>query len=123
MMEKIYLQIAGTTSSKKHYVPFVDECRLVAAHVCATTTQSNAASDVTFGKNGASHTIFDADLQDVNGGNSVTAEYNSDATESEKNQVFDLDTPLEIDVNLADASDLIICLVVDPFVIGARTGF
>lgn len=123
MMEKIYLQIAGTTSSKKHYVPFVDECRLVAAHVCATANQGDGAADVKFGKKGASHTIFDASLKNVDGANTVTAEYNGDATEAEKNQVFDLDTPLEIDVNLQATSDLIICLVVDPFVIGARTGF
>ena len=118
MMKKIVLPIAGTTSSKKYHIPFTDECRLIGAQVCVSTTQADAASTVTFGKNGADHTVMTADLQAATGLSTKTAQFTASVTDAEKDQIFSLATPLEIDVNLATASQVTIELTVDPFVIG-----
>lgn len=120
-MKQIYLQVAGTTSSKKYHIPFIDEGRIVGARVCNSTAQGDAAATVTFGKNGASHTIFTADLQNAGARTTTKAAFTDSVTEAEKDQVFDCDTPLEIDVNLQAGSELTILLLIDPFVIGSRT--
>lgn len=120
-MKQIYLNVSGTNSSKKYYVPFIDEGRLVGARVCNTTAQGDAAATVTFGKNGASHSIFTADLQNAAARTTTVADFTASVTDAEKNQVFDCDTPLEIDVNLQAASELTLLLIFDPFVIGSRS--
>lgn len=119
-MKQIYMQVSGTTSSKKYHVPFIDEGRLVGARVCNSTAQGDAAANVTFGKNGATHSIFTANLQNAAARTTTKGEFTTDVTDAEKNQIFDCDTPLEIDVNLQANSELTILLIFDPFVIGSR---
>ncbi len=118
MMKKVVFTLAGTTSSKKYHIPFSDECRVVGAQVCVSTAQADAASFVTLGKNGADHTIMTADLQAATALSTTTAQYTDLVTTAEQEQIFSLDTPLEIDVNLATASQITVELTVDPFVIG-----
>lgn len=122
MMKTIELQITGTNSSKKYYVPLKDPARLVAMYVGTSAGQSSTA-DVKIGKSGASNTILDADLDGASAGDVVSAAYNSSATDAEKNQIFDLDTPAELDVNLESGGELVVQLVVDPFLIGQHKGF
>ena len=121
MMKTIEFHLAGTTSEKKYYLPLKDASRLISATVGSTAAQA-AAATVKFGKKGASNTILDIDLNGTGAGEVAKAAYNSSATDSEKAQAFDLDTPVEILVNLASTSDLMIQLVVDPFLIGAHEG-
>jgi hypothetical protein len=118
MMNKIVLVLAGTTSSKKYHIPFTDKCRLVAAKVLNSTAQADTAATVTFGMNGAGHTVFTADLQGAEALTTTTAAYTDSVTEAEKEQIFSCAKPLEIDVSLATASSVTIELTVDPFIIG-----
>lgn len=121
MMKTIEFHIAGTTSEKKYYLPLKDASRLVSANVGVTAAQTSTAT-VKFGKQSETNTILDINLNGTGAGEVAKAAYNSSATDSEKAQAFDLDTPVEILVNLAATSDLMIQLVVDPFLIGAHEG-
>lgn len=118
-MKHIPLQISGTSSSKKYYVPCPEECKVVGAYVTNTTAQGDGAATVTVGKNGASTTILSTDLKNTGARSTTTLQYTDSLADSDKEQIFDADTPIEVDVNLQTSSELVIELVVDPFVIGS----
>ena len=123
MMKTIEVFIPAPGESEvKYYLPVKDECRLVAAYVGLTVAQA-AAAPIKFGKEGATYGVLSADLDGTGAGEVKVVGYNTDQTETAKNQIFDLDTPIEISVNLAADGNVAIQLVVDPFVIGKQHGF
>lgn len=126
MMQTIYLQIAGTTSAVKHFVPLKDRARLVDVKVACNAAQAGAAT-VTVGKDGAATTIKSIDLQAAQDGNYVagtvyTLSDTASLTEGNKNQIFGGTVPLCITPNLASAGSVCLAITVDPFLIGPHTG-
>jgi hypothetical protein len=126
MMKTIYLQIAGTDSAVKHFLPMRDPCRIVGAKVTCNAAQAGAAL-ITIGKDGASKTILDIDLQaaqtgDYVAGVVVNVPFTSDATDAHKNQIFGGDVPICITPNLTSEGSVCIELTVDPFLIGPHKG-
>lgn len=117
MMKHIHLQIDGTTSSVKRPLLLRDPARLVGMRVVCSTAQA-AAATVAVGENGATHTVFTADLNPTDALEPVEAAYTAEVTDDEKQTVFGPDKPLEIDVNLASAGKVALVLELDPFLIG-----
>lgn len=122
-MKKLVFNIptANSGTGKTFHLPFSEECRLIAARVVPTTAQADSSSVVNFGLASATNWALVADLQNVGARTAVLASWNASATEAEKKQVFSVDEPLDVNINLATASELGLELIVDPFVIGART--
>lgn len=126
MMKTIYLQIAGTTSAVKHFLPMRDPCRIVGAKVTCNAAQAGAAP-ITIGEDGGATTILDIDLQAAQTGNYVAGvvvnvPFTSAATDATKNTIFGGDVPICITPNLTTAGSVVLELTVDPFLIGPHKG-
>lgn len=124
MMEKTFLTKKASGTSLSLYVPMIDQSRLVGTYVTISHNSAQGASaQITAGKNGATHQVLTADLSSKASGTTIAAEYSDNLTESEKMQVFDTDTPIEIaGSNLNSSTEVTVVLVTDPFVIGSRVG-
>ena len=125
MMETIYLQIAGTTSAVKHFLPLKDRVRLIDVKVACNAAQAGEAT-ITVGKDGAATTIKSIDLQAAQTGNYVagtvyTLPDTASLTEGNKNQIFGGDVPLCITPDLTTAGSVMLAITVDPFLIGPHT--
>ena len=122
MMKTIDLIIPRPgTSAVNHYLGFKDPCRLVAAYATLEVAQS-ATAPITLGKNGGAHTILNTDMDGTAARGTKAIPYTAAASQSTRNQIFDLETPIEIIVNLAADSNVHLQIVVDPFIIGPHKG-
>ena len=118
-MKKIYMTLPSSNST--FYVPFTEECRLIDAKAGLSTAQAGSGT-INLGLSGATNWAMQVSADsDVSAGDVLAGAWNGSATEAEKKQVFDTDTPLEVQTSLNDTSLVVLELTVDPFVIGART--
>ena len=117
MHNNMTMHLAGTTSSKKYFIPYPDPVKLVGAKVGVTTAQADTASTITIRPKGATNPVLTADLQNVDAGAVVKFVVSSSATAEEIKQLYDDETPMEMDVNLSTASDLMLNVEFDPFAI------
>lgn len=117
MHNNMTMHLAGTTSSKKYYIPYPDPVKLVSAKVGVTTAQADTASTITIRPKGATNPVLTADLQNVAAGAVVEFAISDSATAAEIKTLYDDDTPMELDINLSSASDLMLNVEFDPFAI------
>ena len=116
MLRQIILQIAGTTSAKTFPVILPDKCHVVSMTVVPGTTQTTA-SNVTAGADGVTHKMLEADLIGATTLVPVQAATPDDTTDAEAATIFGPDTPLLVIPHLSVASQLGICITIDPFLI------
>lgn len=122
-MKKYSYVIPGTTSSVKHYLPIPDAGKIVGLSAVVNSAQTAGTALVKAGKKGATNALFSANLgtTGANGigkvakGTAVTA-----ATQAEVNQIFDGETPVELDIELTVAGSVGITLLVDEYAIGPK---
>ena len=122
-MKKYSYVIPGTTSSVKHYLPIPDAGKIVGLFAVVNSTQTTGTALVKAGKKGATNALYSANLgtTGANGigkvakGAAVTA-----ATQAEVNQVFDMTTPLELDIELVVAGSVGITVLVDEYAVGPK---
>lgn len=117
MHRNMTMHLAGTTSSKKYYLPYPDPIKLLGAKVGVSTAQADSASFIKIKPKGATNAVLEADLQNAAAGAVVKFTKNADATAAEIKQLYDDETPMEIEVNLSAASDLLFNVEFDPFAI------
>ncbi len=126
MMKTIEIAFeASASGATKVYLPMKDPCRLISGYIGVSTQQDNTAYLVKIGKEDEAQHILEADLdsENVDAGETIKLTFNDSASEVQKKQIFDTDTPIEIEVaNLQNASMLVFQLIVDPFLIGAHEG-
>ena len=122
-MKKYSYVIPGTTSSVKHYLPIPDAGKIVGLSAVVNSAQTAGTALVKAGKKGATNALFSANLgtTGANGigkvakGAPVTA-----ATQAEVNQIFDGETPVELDIVLVVAGSVGITLLVDEYAVGPK---
>jgi len=119
-MKKYSFVIPGTTSSVKHYIPLPDGGKLVGLSAVVNSTQTSGTALVKAGKKGATNVLYTANLgtTGANGvGNVAAGALNASATTTEKKQVFNRTTPVELDVQLVVAGQVGVTLYLDEFLI------
>lgn len=122
-MKKYSYVIPGTTSSVKHYLPIPDAGKIVGLSAVVNSAQTAGTALVKAGKKGATNALYSANLgtTGANGigkvakGAAVTA-----ATQAEVNQIFDGETPVELDIELTVAGSVGITLLVDEYAVGPK---
>jgi len=117
-MKTITLSLPGTTASVKHYIPVPTQCRVVGMTAVVNTTQTAGTALVLAGKKAATNKILSANLgtTGANGiGNVAKATVVEAATAAEKAQLFDNTTPVELDVQLVVAGQVVVTLFVDEY--------
>ena len=122
-MKKYSYVIPGTASSVKHYLPIPDAGKIVGLSAVVNSTQTAGTALVIVGKKGATSKLFSANLgtTGANGiGNVAKGAPVSAATQAEVNQVFDMTTPVELDIQLVVAGSVGITVLVDEYAVGAK---
>ncbi len=125
MMKTIEIAFTGKSGGNKVYIPVKDPCRLISGLIGVTTAQDSAAYLVTIGKAGEAEHILqiDLNLDNVGAGEVAKLVKNGSASQVQEKQIFDSETPIEIEVpDLNADTKLVLQLVVDPFLIGAHEG-
>ena len=122
-MKKYSYVIPGTASSVKHYLPIPDAGKIVGVSAVVNSTQTAGTALVIVGKKGATNKLFSANLgtTGANGiGNVAKGAAVTAATQAEVNQVFDMTTPVELDIQLVVAGSVGITVLVDEYAIGPK---
>lgn len=120
-MKTLVLMIPGTATASSKFVSPADPSILVGVKVIPSTAQVGAAT-VTFGLDGATHTLFTATLTDAAAGAVKVGAANGSATAAEKAQAFHFLKPLEITTDLAADSELCVILELDEYNIATFAG-
>ena len=122
-MKKYSYVIPGTTSSVKHYLPLPDAGKIVGMSAVVNSAQTAGTALVKVGKKGATNALFSANLgtTGANGiGNVAKATAVSAATQAEVNQIFDGETPVELDIQLVVAGSVGVTIMLDEYAVGAK---
>lgn len=117
MHNNMTMHLAGTTSAKKYYLAYPDPVKLNGAKLGVSTAQADTASYVQIKPKGATNAVLQADLQNAAAGDVIAFTKNPSATKEEVRTLYDDDTPMEIEVNLSSASELMLNIEFDPFAI------